>query len=242
MLQNGSYNTKTVAENLRKARLYRNYSQDYLAYKLNISQNSYSKMELGYTRITLDRLFVIAEVLQVELSRLIEAPGIQKDIADVNQIEIIPRILEVVCHVTGLGFAAVARVTNEQWVACVVRDEINFGLKAGDELKLETTICHEIRNTGKAVIIDEVAADAWYAVHPTPAMYGFQSYISIPIVLADGHFFGTLCGIDSKPHQLSNPETVTMFKLFAELIGCHLNGAGFYKKSPAEANHSIYVG
>ena len=55
-----------------------------------------------------------------------------------------------------MGFAAVARVTNEKWVACIVRDEIAFGLVPGGELKLETTICHEIRQSGEAVIINEV--------------------------------------------------------------------------------------
>jgi GAF domain-containing protein len=73
-----------------------------------------------------------------------------------------------------------------------VRDEIAFGLTAGGELKLETTICHEIRQSGQAVVIDNVADDIAYCGHHTPAKYGFQSYISMPIILADGSFFGSL--------------------------------------------------
>jgi hypothetical protein len=38
-----------------------------------------------------------------------------------------------------MGFAAVARVTEDRWVACSVLDEIDFGLKPGDELRVETT-------------------------------------------------------------------------------------------------------
>jgi len=57
---------KKVAGNIKNARLYRNYSQDYLAQKLNISQNAYSKIELGYTRVTVERLFIIADVLNVD--------------------------------------------------------------------------------------------------------------------------------------------------------------------------------
>jgi signal transduction histidine kinase len=56
-------------------------------------------------------------------------------------------------------------------------------------------------------------------------MYGFQSYISAPIVLADGSFFGTLCAIDPRPARLKTPEIVGMFRLFAELIARHLDGA-----------------
>jgi GAF domain-containing protein len=55
-------------------------------------------------------------------------------------------------------------------------------------------------------------------------MYGFQSYISVPIILADGSMFGTLCAIDPRPARLS-PEIVQTFKLFAELIASQLDAA-----------------
>lgn len=54
-------------------------------------------------------------------------------------------------------------------------------------------------------------------------MYGFQSYISMPIRRPDGAFFGTLCAIDPRPIRLNTPETIGMFKLFADLIGFHLH-------------------
>jgi hypothetical protein len=38
------------------------------------------------------------------------------DIAAVQAVAAVPRILEVVCRPTGMGFAAVARVTEERWV------------------------------------------------------------------------------------------------------------------------------
>jgi signal transduction histidine kinase len=147
------------------------------------------------------------------------------DIAAVQRIDAVPRILEVVCRTTGMGFAAVARVTEERWVCCAVRDEIEFGLDAGGELKLETTICHEIRQSGEAVVIDDVATSPTYVGHHTPAMYGFQSYISMPILLSDGSMFGTLCAIDTRPARIDTPEMVGMFRLFAELIAFQLEAA-----------------
>ena len=62
---------KVVAGNIRKVREFRNYTQDYLAAKLEISQNAYSKIELGYSKITLDRLFHIALILEVEVTHLL---------------------------------------------------------------------------------------------------------------------------------------------------------------------------
>ena len=147
------------------------------------------------------------------------------DIAAVQGIAAVPRILEVVCRSTGMGFAAVARVTEQRWVCCAVRDEIEFGLVPGGELEIETTLCHEIRQSHEAVVIDNVAEDTIYCGHHTPTKYGFQSYISMPIILSDGTFFGTLCAIDPRPARLDTPQTIGMFKLFSELIATHLEAA-----------------
>lgn len=56
---------RSVAVNIRKVRESKDYTQDYLAVKLAISQNAYSKIELGYTKITVERLFQIAQILEV---------------------------------------------------------------------------------------------------------------------------------------------------------------------------------
>jgi signal transduction histidine kinase len=158
---------------------------------------------------------------------------LEDDIAAVASIDAVPTILEVVCRSTGMGFAAVARVTDDRWVACSVQDNIAFGLQAGGELKLETTICHEIRGHRQPVVIDHVAEDARYNAHHTPLMYGFQSYLSMPIYRRNGEFFGTLCAIDPRPAKLNTPETLGMFKLFAELIGFHLDAHEKLKHSEA---------
>jgi transcriptional regulator with XRE-family HTH domain len=226
------YDISIVAANIRKARMYRGYSQDYLAYQLKISQNAYSKLECGHTKIDLERIIAIANLLEVDLIKLLKKDEMSEDVALVNSIEMVPAILDVVCHATGMGFAAIARVTDDRWIACSVRDEIKFGLTPGDELRIETTICNEIRQSGQAVIIDHVDSDDTYRCHHTPAMYGFQSYISIPILRQNGEFFGTLCAIDPKPHKLTDAATVKMFKLFADLISFHLNAASYPRVSP----------
>ncbi|MDB5132821.1 MAG: ATP-binding region ATPase domain protein [Mucilaginibacter sp.] len=227
------YNVQVVASNIKKARLYRNYSQDYLAYKLNISQNAYSKVELGITKVTIDRLVKIAAVLEIDVTRLLATPDVSKDVAAIGRIQIVPKLLEVVCRATGMGFAAIARVTEDQWITCGVRDEILFGLTPGDELKLETTICNEIRQTHLTVAIDNVDKDEIFCGHPTPAMYGFKSYISVPIFRKDGSFFGTLCAIDPKPRNVNNSQTIGMFTLYAELISFHLNSQELLDMSEA---------
>ncbi|ORE94775.1 GAF domain-containing sensor histidine kinase [Aurantimonas sp. 22II-16-19i] len=158
----------------------------------------------------------------------------RQDIEAVGRIAAVPKILDVVCRTTGMGFAAVARVTDAHWVTCQALDHIGFGLKPGDELKVETTICNEIRSSLQALVIGHVSEDATYCSHPTAAMYGIESYISIPIIRANGDFFGTLCAIDPRPARLDNLETMGMLKLFAELVASHLDAD--QKLAEAEAN------
>ncbi len=146
-----------------------------------------------------------------------------QDLQDINQIPILHDLLKTICQITGMGFAAVARVTENRWIACSLVDTISFGMKPGDELEIKTTICNEIRAHQQPVIIDNVSLDPDFKDHHTPKLYGLQGYISIPIIRKNGQFFGTLCAIDPQPHELKKPEILAMFRMFADLISFHLN-------------------
>lgn len=152
-----------------------------------------------------------------------ESDQYSRDVEVVKQITIVPQLLDVVCNTTGMGFAAIARVTENRWITCSVKDQISFGLEPGDELDVKTTLCHEVRQFDEAIVIDHVEKDLTYCDHNTPAKYGFQSYISVPIYKKDGSFFGTLCAIDPNPAKIDTPEITGMFRLFADLISFHLN-------------------
>lgn len=143
-------------------------------------------------------------------------------VREVQSISAVPQILETVASITGLGFVAIAHVTHNSWTTCAVRDSLGFGLKIGDGLDVTTTLCEEVRNTNKSIIIDHVEVSEQYCNHHTPRQYGFQSYFSVPIVRADGTYFGTLCGLDPKPAVLSTPSTVSTLELFAQLISQQL--------------------
>ncbi|MCD9095431.1 GAF domain-containing protein [Luteimonas fraxinea] len=151
-----------------------------------------------------------------------DAEAAQRDLAAINRIAAVPKILEVITRTTGLRFAAVARVTDTRWTACAVRDEVAFGLAPGGELELRTTICDEIRQHRQPVVFGHASQHPEFADHHTPRLYGLESYISVPIHRANGEFFGTLCAIDPLPSAVETPETLQMMELFAELIGTQL--------------------
>lgn len=127
-------------------------------------------------------------------------------------------ILEDICRMTDMGFAAVARVTDTRWIACQLLDKIAFGLQPGDELEIQTTICNDIRQSGQRVVIDHVDADIQWQTHHTPIMYGFKSYASFPIFLPDGSFFGTLCAIDPHPRAVSGAKVIATMEEYAKRI------------------------
>lgn len=134
-------------------------------------------------------------------------------------------MLREICDATGMGFAAVARVTEQRWIACQVEDRIEFGLDPGGELTVCETICDEIRESGEAVVFDDASDDIKWSRHPVPVIYGFKSYCSFPVYLEDGSFFGTLCAIDPAPRQVDDDAIVEMFSAYAREAGKILSEA-----------------
>jgi len=147
---------------------------------------------------------------------------IARDIAAVGRLEVVPTLLDVLSETTGMGFTAVARVTDKTWTLCAVKDDINFGLKPGGQLELETTLCIESKRSRSAIVIDHASQDPRYHNHHTPRFYKIESYISVPIVFSGGRYFGNLCAIDPRPAKVMDPKVIGMFQRFATLIGQQL--------------------
>jgi hypothetical protein len=130
---------------------------------------------------------------------------IARDVHAVGQIAAVPTLLDALCEITGMRFAAVARVTDFTWTACAVKDGIDFGLKPGGSLAVETTLCIESKRSNRPVVFDQASIDPVYRDHPVPKVYGIESYVSVPIVLPNGRYFGNLCG---NGFRRENPPTV----------------------------------
>lgn len=62
---------KAMRANIYRIRREKKYKQEYMAARLNISQNAYSKVELGYTDISLERLFELAAIFEIDPMELV---------------------------------------------------------------------------------------------------------------------------------------------------------------------------
>ena len=57
---------------IRKFREMRNYSQEYVAGKMGISQNAYSKIENGITQLTVSHVRQISTILEISIMDLLK--------------------------------------------------------------------------------------------------------------------------------------------------------------------------
>jgi signal transduction histidine kinase len=151
------------------------------------------------------------------------AEEIARDLRAVERIEAIPTLLDVLCDTTGMRFAAIARVTDDRWIACAVKDRINFGLKPGGEFDVNSTLRIEPPAAQAPIVIDHASMDHRYSTLGTPRLFGIESYISVPVIMPGGRYFGNLCAIDPAPSKVSDPRILSMFKRFAQLIGQQLD-------------------
>lgn len=156
------------------------------------------------------------------------------DIATIGRISAVPAMLQVIREMTGLRFAAVARVTESSWHACAVLDTLGFGLKVGGELDVVTTLCHEIRSSHISVVIDKASEDPLYRDHHTPRLYRFESYISVPVFRTDGSFFGTLCALDPAPALLKASAIQNTMESFARLLSLQIEAEESQQQTEAE--------
>jgi signal transduction histidine kinase len=145
------------------------------------------------------------------------------DIATISRISAVPAILQVISELTGLRFAAVARVTENTWTTCAVLDRLDFGLQVGDELELICALSDEIRQGQQSVVIDKASEDPLCRDQHTPGTCPFESYIAVPIFRTDGRFFGTLCALDPDPAPLKSSTIQSTMESFARMLALQID-------------------
>ena len=61
-----------IINKIREIRKDRGYSHEYMAHLLDISQVAYSKIEKNETKLTVERLFKIAEILETKIEDVLD--------------------------------------------------------------------------------------------------------------------------------------------------------------------------
>lgn len=82
----------SIGEKIRIRRLLKNYSQEYMAFMLEISQAAYSNLERDETELTIKRVYEIAEVLEVSPFELMPKPKFGSPFDHIGFVRIISKL------------------------------------------------------------------------------------------------------------------------------------------------------
>jgi signal transduction histidine kinase len=144
-------------------------------------------------------------------------------VAAIARIDAVPTLLKVLCELTDMRVAVIARVTDSTWTACAVKDETHFGLRTGMVLQVNTAPYFDAPTSRTPIVIEHASADPRYRQHEEPRRYRVESYVSVPIVRANGDYFGNLSVLDPSPSKAKEPRILSIFTEFAALIASQLD-------------------
>ncbi|WP_295519922.1 GAF domain-containing sensor histidine kinase [uncultured Stenotrophomonas sp.] len=130
--------------------------------------------------------------------------------------------LDLACRVTGMRVALVGEVTDSAWRSIQSIDSAGLGISSGMILDINRTFCKDVRSSRTPVWFGDALSHPVFQDSPIPVMYGFRSYISVPLLLADGSIFGTLCTLDPEPKPVDEAQVQAMNSL-ASLVAAQID-------------------
>jgi GAF domain-containing protein len=97
----------------------------------------------------------------------------------------------------------------------------------------ELSMCGHVVASGQTMVVDDVARDPRFANNPALQAAGIRFYAGAPFGDDQGHVFGSLCILDTRPRSLSEREVRLLATLAQELASTLRSGAAY--PDPAEA-------
>lgn len=142
-------------------------------------------------------------------------------IAALTRSDSVPTVLKVVCGITGMRLSAVARVSGKTWTALAIHDGLRPGFAPGERLTLLEDVGFEELISLSPFIIEHASPDSLSTTRHSPTRR-FQSFISVPIILSNGRYFGILCALDTHAVEVRDARMMSTFNEFAALIALQL--------------------
>ena len=125
----------------------------------------------------------------------------------------IARLLEFARGQLGMPVAFLTRHHGDDYVFVRFAGEHErFGVAEGDEMPLSCSYCQRMLDGRIAAMVTDLAADPQTRDLELTTRLGLRAYAGVPVRLRSGEVYGTLCGVDTRPH----PE---LSERHAELLG-----------------------
>ena len=94
-----------------------------------------------------------------------------------------------------------------------------FGLRAGAAVPLEDTYCQRVVDGSIPPVICDTAREARVRDLDITRTAGIGAYIGVPITLADGSFYGMLCGLSPQPEPHLGEQDLRLMRILAGMLG-----------------------
>lgn len=131
-------------------------------------------------------------------------------------------ILQLVSRSAGLGFCAIARVSEKAWTPYRIHDAISFGITAGKSIAISGLPCEQVLKTRKPLVIADARKWRQGARDTRSAFPPFRVFVSAPVFGRDGRIIATLCAADRKAVPLRAGDIAELFTMYARLVSIHL--------------------
>jgi signal transduction histidine kinase len=147
---------------------------------------------------------------------------VSQAVAAIRRIDAVPTLLEVLCEITGMRLAMVAHVRAKVWTVCALQDGLHLGITPAGPLAIRTNLGLESQASRTPIVIEQASTDPRYMNRHKRGLYQVESYVSVPIFLPSGSYFGTLCALDPQPANVGQAFVLSTFTRFAALIASQL--------------------
>jgi diguanylate cyclase (GGDEF)-like protein len=117
----------------------------------------------------------------------------------------------------GFGLWMVTRTVGDDWIVLQTEDH-HYGVEPGTVFRWADSFCSRMVEGKGPRIAPRSNEVAEYVNAPIGRQVEIKSYVGLPLVLADGSLFGTLCAIDPSPQ----PDTILEERELIELFGALL--------------------
>jgi diguanylate cyclase len=109
-------------------------------------------------------------------------------------------VVDVVQQITGFATVLISEISTERSelrIHAVENTQPTLTVPAGLTIPLTVSPCQHVASSVSPFVSTDMHADVELAMLPAAKDMGATSYLGVPVVLADGSFFGTLVGLDT---------------------------------------------
>lgn len=80
---------------------------------------------------------------------------------------------------------------------------------------LSHSLCQHVMRSGRSLVLHDTEADQKWCAHPAVTDLKVAAYAGMPLTDGDGNVLGSLCAIDTAPHQWTDAELQDLVDLAA---------------------------